>query len=121
MAVACFGETQNGSGMMEINLLCAGTNDRRDSGRYPIVVRVDMTFAQLTYRDSLRDIEACLRSQKRLLYQMGFRSVLSRNTLANANEHRDWRIYADFAQLLINHSRRLYRNDKFYVDLKETV
>lgn len=80
-----------------------------------------MAFAQLTYRDSLRDIEACLRSQKRLLYHMGFRSVLSRNTLANANEHRDWRIYADFAQLLINHARRLYRNDKFYVDLKETV
>ena len=80
-----------------------------------------MAFAQLTYRDSLRDIEACLRSQKRLLYHMGFRSVIARNTLANANEHRDWRIYAEFAQLLINHARMLYRHDKFAVDLKETV
>jgi len=80
-----------------------------------------MAFAQLTYRDSLRDIEACLRSQKRLLYHMGFRSIISRNTLANANEHRDWRIFAEFAQLLINQARQLYRNDKFYVDLKETV
>jgi len=80
-----------------------------------------MSFAQLTYRDSLRDIEACLRSQKRLLYHMGFRSIISRNTLANANEHRDWRIFAEFAQLLINQARQLYRNDKFYVDLKETV
>jgi hypothetical protein len=80
-----------------------------------------MAFAQLTYRESLRDIEACLRSQKRLLYHMGFRSVVSRNTLANANEQRDWRIYADFAQILINQARLLYRNEKFGVDLEETV
>jgi len=80
-----------------------------------------MAFAQLTYRESLRDIEACLRSQKRLLYHMGFRSVISRNTLANANEQRDWRIYADFAQILINQARLLYRNEKFGVDLEETV
>jgi hypothetical protein len=80
-----------------------------------------MAFAQLTYRDSLRDIEACLRSQKRLLYHMGFRSTVARNTLANANEKRDWRIYAEFAQLMIDHARRLYRNEKFGVDLQDTV
>lgn len=80
-----------------------------------------MAFAQLTYRDSLRDIEACLRSQKRILYHMGFRSVVARNTLANANENRDWRIYAEFAQILIDHARRLYRNEKFAVDLEDTV
>ena len=60
-----------------------------------------MAFAQLTYRESLRDIEACLRSQSAKLYHMGFRSTVSRNMLANANAVRDWRIYADFAQSLI--------------------
>lgn len=80
-----------------------------------------MAFAQLTYRDSLRDIEACLRSQKRILYHMGFRSVVARNTLANANEKRDWRIYAEFAQIMIDHARRLYRDEKFGVDLEDTV
>ena len=64
-----------------------------------------MAFAQLTFHDSLRDIEACLRSQKRILYHMGFRSVVARNTLANANEKRDWRIYAEFAQIMIDHAR----------------
>lgn len=82
---------------------------------------LSMAFAQLTFRDSLRDIEVCLRSQKRLLYHMGFRSIVSRNTLANANEQRDWRIYADFAQILINQARVLYRNDPFGVDLEKTV
>lgn len=80
-----------------------------------------MIFAQLTYRDSLRDIEACLRSQKRLLYHMGFRSIVSRNTLANANENRDWRIYAEFAQILISQARQLYCNEKFGVDLDKIV
>jgi hypothetical protein len=80
-----------------------------------------MAFAQLTFRDSLRDIEVCLHSQKRLLYHMGFRSIVSRNTLANANEQRDWRIYADFAQILINQARVLYRNDPLGVDLEKTV
>lgn len=61
-----------------------------------------MGFAQLTYRESLRDIEACLRSQPAKLYHMGFRSTVARNTLANANSVRDWRIYADFAQSLIS-------------------
>ena len=80
-----------------------------------------MAFAQLTFRDSLRDIEVCLRSQKRLLYHMGFRSIFSRNTLANANGKRDWRIYADFAQILINQVRVLSRSDPFDVDLEKTV
>ncbi len=60
-----------------------------------------MAFAQLTYRDSLRDIEACLRSQDRQLYHVGIRGTVSRSTLADANENRDWRIYADFAEVLI--------------------
>ena len=80
-----------------------------------------MAFAQLTYRESLRDIEVCLRAQKNKLYHMGIRSNISRNTLANANEVRDWRIYADFAQILIRMARRLYANDSFGVELKETV
>ena len=80
-----------------------------------------MAFAQLTYRDSLRDIQACLRSQKHILYHMGFRSIVARNTLANANENRDWRIYAEFAQILIHHARQLYRNDEFGVELENTV
>jgi hypothetical protein len=80
-----------------------------------------MAFAQLTYRESLRDIEACLRSQPTKLYHMGFRSTVSRNTLANANAVRDWRIYADFAQSLIGIARPLYVNEPFGVDLTETV
>src|ERR1700694_291447 len=64
-----------------------------------------MAFAQLTYRESLRDIEACLRSLQSKLYHMGFRSKISRSTLADANELRDWRIYADFAQVLIRIAR----------------
>jgi hypothetical protein len=70
-----------------------------------------MAFAQLTYRDSLRDIEACLRSMKGKLYHMGFRGKVSRSTLADANESRDWRIYADFAQVLIGIARPLYAHD----------
>jgi len=80
-----------------------------------------MAFAQLTYRESLRDIEACLRSQSAKLYHMGFRSTVSRNTLANANVVRDWRIYADFAQSLIGIARPLYVDEPFGVDLSETV
>jgi len=80
-----------------------------------------MAFAQLTYRESLRDIEACLRSQSSKLYHMGFRSTVSRNTLANANAVRDWRIYADFAQSLIGIARPLYVDEPFGVDLSETV
>ena len=80
-----------------------------------------MAFAQLTYRESLRDIEACLRSQAAKLYHMGFRSTVARNTLANANAVRDWRIYADFAQSLISIARKLYAEEPFGVDLSNTV
>jgi hypothetical protein len=80
-----------------------------------------MAFAQLTYRESLRDIEACLRAQADKLYHMGIKSRVSRSTLADANEVRDWRIYADFAQSLIGIARRLYAEEPFGVDLKQTV
>ena len=80
-----------------------------------------MAFAQLTYRESLRDIEACLRANQSKLYHMGIRGRVSRNTLANANAVRDWRIYADFAHLLIRQARELYRNDDFSLALQETV
>jgi Domain of unknown function (DUF4372)/Transposase DDE domain len=80
-----------------------------------------MAFAQLTYRESLRDIEACLRAQAAKLYHMGIKRRVSRSTLADANEVRDWRIYADYAQSLIGIARRLYAGEAFGVDLKETV
>jgi hypothetical protein len=80
-----------------------------------------MAFAQLTYRESLRDIECCLRAMKEKLYHMGIRSKVSRSTLADANEKRDWRIYADFAQLLIHEARKLYVDDDFGLQLKQTV
>ena len=80
-----------------------------------------MAFAQLTYRESLRDIEACLRAAQNKLYHMGIRSKVSRNTLANANQVRDWRIYADFAQELIKTARRLYANEDFGLQLEQTV
>ena len=70
-----------------------------------------MAFAQLTYRESLRDIETCLRALQPKLYHAGFRSMVARNTLANANRQRDWRIYSDFAQVLIAHARKLYLHD----------
>jgi len=77
-----------------------------------------MAFAQLTYRESLRDIETCLRSVQTKLYHMGFRGRIARSTLADANRRRDWRIYADFAQTLIHRARRLYVNEPLGVDLK---
>jgi Domain of unknown function (DUF4372)/Transposase DDE domain len=80
-----------------------------------------MAFAQLTYRESLRDIESCLRFMQSKLYHMGIRALVSRNTLANANNQRDWRIYADFAQILIHQARELYCEDSFGIDLKDTV
>jgi len=79
-----------------------------------------MAFAQLTYRESLRDIETCLRVMQDKLYHMGIKNV-ARNTLANANKVRDWRIYADFAQVLIAQARALYRADEIAVDLENTV
>ena len=80
-----------------------------------------MAFAQLTYRESLRDIEACLRSQSRKLYHMGIRSKVSRSTLAEANETRDWRMYADFAHHLIGIARTLYLDEPTVLDLDQTV
>jgi hypothetical protein len=80
-----------------------------------------LAFAQLTWRESLRDIEACLRAQSSKLYHLGFRSAIARNTLANANAVRDWRIYADFAQHLIGIARRLYADDSLALELDETV
>jgi hypothetical protein len=83
---------------------------------------LSMAFAQLTFRESLRDIEACLGAQSSKLYHLGFRSsTVARNTLANANTTRDWRIYCEFAQRLIAMARRLYVNEPFGVDLKDTV
>src|SRR5438270_3287139 len=80
-----------------------------------------MAFAQLTYRESLRDIEACLRSLQGKLYHIGFRGQVSRSTLADANENRDWRIFADFAQVLIGMARPLYAHDPIGVDLEQTL
>ncbi|MFZ1729598.1 MAG: IS4 family transposase [Bacteroidota bacterium] len=80
-----------------------------------------MMFAQLTWRESLRDIETCLRAHQAKLYHMGFRSVISRSTLADANSVRDWRIYADLAQTLIRIARPLYRDEPFGVELDHTV
>lgn len=80
-----------------------------------------MAFAQLTYRESLRDIQACLRAAGQKLYHMGIRGKVSRNTLANANQVRNWRIYADFAEVLIKTARDLYAEDDFGLQLNQTV
>jgi IS4 transposase len=82
---------------------------------------LSMAFAQLTYRESLRDIEACLRAQPTKLYHMGLRGTVSQSVLADANGSRDWRIYAEFAHALIRTARRLYAKDSLSVDLAETV
>src|SRR5215469_8962780 len=80
-----------------------------------------MAFAQLTYRESLRDIEACLRSMQGKLYHLGFRGKVARSTLADANEGRDWRIFADFAQVLIGIARPLYAHDPIGVELDQSL
>ena len=80
-----------------------------------------MAFAQLTYRESLRDIEACLRAVQPKWYHVGIRARVARSTFADANEHRDWRIYADFAQSLIRTARTLYADEPLSVDLAGTV
>lgn len=83
---------------------------------------LSMSFAQLTYRESLRDIEVCLNAQPNKLYHMGIKGHVSRTNLANANRKRDWRIYAEFAQVLISHARKLYHDDpEFTVDLDNTI
>lgn len=80
-----------------------------------------MAFAQLTYRESLRDIQVCLRATQSRLYHLGIRGKVSRNTLAHANQTRDWRIYADFAQILIEKARKLYAADSFGIELDQAV
>jgi len=80
-----------------------------------------MAFAQLAYRQSLRGIECCLRAMQEKLYHIGIRGKVSRSTLADSNENRDWRIYSDFAQVLIHEALRLYIDDDFGLELKETV
>ena len=80
-----------------------------------------LAFAQLTYRESLRDIEACLRSVDSKLYHMGIRGKVSRSTLADANETHDWRIFSDFAQVLINIARPMYASESLGFDLDNTV
>ena len=80
-----------------------------------------LAFAQLTYRESLRDIEACLSAQSAKLYHMGIRSPVKRSTLADANERRDWRIYAEFAHRLIMQARKLYAGEDLGLDLSNTV
>src|ERR1700709_620969 len=80
-----------------------------------------MAYAQLTFRESLRDIETCLRSLQPKLYHAGFRGRVARSTLADANRLRDWRIYADFARVLIGRARQLYAADGFGVDLEQTA
>jgi len=80
-----------------------------------------MAFAQLTYRESLRDIEVCLRAQQSKLYHMGIRGGISRNTLANANRTRNWRIYADLAQSLITTARELYANEDLCIEFDNTA
>ena len=80
-----------------------------------------MAFAQLTYRESLRDIETCLRAHQAKLYHLGIRGRVSRSTLADANEQRDWRIYADFGMRLIQIARSLYADNSFAVELEHTA
>ena len=80
-----------------------------------------MAFAQLTYRESLRDIECCLRAFASKLYHMGIRGQVSRTTLADVNENRDWRIYRDFAHILIQQARTLYKEDDFGVEFDQTA
>ena len=80
-----------------------------------------MVFAQLSFRESLRDIITCLRAMQNKLYHTGIRGNISKSTLADANENRDWRIYADFAQILISRARHIYKDDPFGVEINETV
>jgi len=80
-----------------------------------------LAFAQLTYRESLRDIETCLRAHQTKLYHLGIRGNIAKSTLADANETRDWRIYQDFALSLIQIAKKLYANDSFAVALKQTA
>lgn len=82
---------------------------------------LSLAFAQLTYRESLRDIESCLNSMSRRLYHMGYRGKISKSTLADANEKRPWQIYTDFTQVMMNSARKLYQDDQLAVELEETI
>ena len=96
--------------------------DRRPSRTFSSLDQfLCMAFAQLTCRDSLRDVESCLRAVPTKLYHLGIREVVSRTTLAYANEHRDWRICAEFAQVLIADARKWYANDAGVADLSQTM
>ena len=95
--------------------------DRRPRGFSARDQFLCMAFAQLTFRESLRDIETCLRALEPKLYHAGFRGKISRSTLADANRTHDWHIFADFAQVLIGHARKLYTDEPFGVELEETV
>ena len=99
----------------------------RYPGKYPLLSFshldqfLSMAFAQLTFRESLRDIETCLRAQSGKLYHLGIRGRVARSTLADANEKRDWRIYRDFALSLIQVARKLYSGERFGIDLDNTA
>jgi len=95
-----------------------------DSGRLkftPWEHFLAMCFAQLTFRESLRDIEACLGAQSRVAYHLGFRSRVTRSTLADANEQRDWRLFADLAQRLMVRARRLYQHEPNALEMDATI
>jgi hypothetical protein len=102
--------------------IVARYNGNRAVRTFPCAAQYQvMAFAQITYRESLRDIEVCLSAQSAKLYHMGLRGPIRRSTLADANETRDWRIYAEFGQRLIAQARRLYAADDLDVDLPSTV
>src|ERR1017187_6821521 len=105
-----------------VSPLCRSVRRRCATARLLLLGSVlSMAFAQLTYRDGLRDIEACLRSLGGKLYHMGFHGRVARSTLADANDSHDWRIYADFAQVLIRIARPLYAADPIGVDLDQSL
>ena len=107
---------------LRLSLLCGAVSRQLQGQEFFLLGSVSYPgLWQLTYRESLRDIEACLRAAPQKLYHMGIRSPVSRNTLANANQVRDWRIYADFAHGLIHEARNLYRNEPFGLELDQTV
>src|SRR5579862_3133236 len=95
--------------------------DRRERGFSCRDQFLCLAFAQLTYRESLRDIETCLRAVGKKLYHAGFRGRVSRSVLADANRSHDWRIFADFAQVLIRQARELYAQDPLSIALEQTV
>jgi hypothetical protein len=102
-------------------LCCALPIELSDQNLSHLDQYLSMAFAQLTFRESLRDIEVCLRAHEAKLYHLGIRGHVARSNLGDANEKRDWRIYRDFANTLIAQARRLYADDAFAVDLDNSV